>query len=118
MICLQGAPLGLMWFERALMKYLPFLIDVEDTAPFLAAPQLERDNVAYQALVHTTVLTAPDEGTIDALTQLYGLNLTECSQVIATPQNGDSAAASQKWFACLEQARMAEPLPACRIRFF
>lgn len=117
-ICLQGAPLGLMWFERALMKYLPFLIDVEDTAPFLAAPQLERDNVAYQALVHATVLTAPDEGAIEALTQLYGLNLTGCSQVIATPQNVDSAAASQKWSACLEQARMAEPLPACRIRFF
>lgn len=117
-VCLQGAPLNLMWFERALMKYLPFLLDVDEVVPFLAAPALERDNIAYQSLVHASVLTAPVEQTVPRLEALYGLNLSDCSQVVATPQGKDSAALSQDWYACLEQARMAEPLPACRIRFF
>lgn len=113
-ICLQGPPLGLGWFEQAIMKYLPYLIDLADAAPFLAAPQLERDNLAYQSLVHATVVTARTEAVLSAVATLYGLQLAECSHTLADPET----AAARSLFPTLLQARMPEPLPACRIRFF
>lgn len=117
-VCVQGAALTCKWFERTLMKYLPFLIDVDQTRPFLAAPELERDNAAYQSLVHATVVSAPDGAILAELEQLYGLDLGACSQVIAAPQPQDLSAASQKFYQSLLRARMEEALPACRIRFF
>ncbi len=117
-ICLQGAPLGLTWFEQAIMKYLPYLIDLVDTAPFLAAPQLERDNVAYQCLVHATVVTARDTGTLQGAAELYGLTLDECRQVLADPRPEERVPAARAFLATSMRARMAEALPACRIRFF
>lgn len=116
-LCLQGAATNLGWFERALMKYLPYVLDVEETAPFYAAPQLERDNVTYQSLVHATVISATDAQKIAQLEELYGLHLAGCSQVLAG-RPGESSAASLAFLDCLLRARLAEPLPACRIRFF
>lgn len=117
-ICLQGAALSCTWFEHTLMKYLPYIIDVDETSSFLAAPELERDNAAYQSLVHTTMLSAVDGAVLAELEQLYGLDLRACSQVIAARPLQEIAPASQEWYQCLLPARMEEALPACRIRFF
>ena len=118
-ICLQGAALTCKWFEPTLMKYLPFLVDVDQTGPFLAAPALEQGNAAYQTLVHATMLSVPDDSIWLELEELYGLSLAACSRVLTAPQEGEgTTAATQGFHQCLLQARMEEALPACRIRFF
>ena len=117
-ICLQGAALKCRWFERTLMKYQPFLIDVDQIGPFLAAPALEHNNTAYQSLVHATVVSAPAGSILAELEELYGLELSSCSQVFAAPQEQGNALNSQELYQCLLRVRMEEALPACRIRFF
>ena len=117
-ICLQGAALKCRWFERTLMKYQPFLIDVDQIGPFLAAPALEHNNTAYQSLVHATVVSAPVGSILVELEELYGLELSSCSQVFAAPQEQGNALNSQELYQCLLRVRMEEALPACRIRFF
>lgn len=110
-----------MWFERGIKGVLPYLIDIEDMAPFEAAPDPGKDNAVFQNLVHATWLTTPNHDLIHELETLYGLNLQTYSQEIitATPDQPDSGqtAILDAFLHSLLKIRTAEPIPACQIQF-
>lgn len=109
---LAAPPSGLMWFERSLMRCLPYVMDVTGLEAFARAPEPERDNRLFQSLVHAAALSTPDAAIVAGLERLYGLSLAGCSRVLAA----DSA--PEDLLSCLDSVRLAEALPACRIRFF
>ncbi|WP_146106442.1 glycosyltransferase [Desulfobulbus oralis] len=120
-VCLSSTSEPFMWFERGIKGMLPYLIDIEDLAPFEAAPDLGKDNAVFQNLVHATWLTSPNHDLIHELETLYGLNLQAYSQEIitATPDPPDSGqtAILDAFLHSLLKIRTAEPIPACQIQF-
>ncbi len=118
-IWLQGTLSRLGWFERLLMKYYPYLVDINDESVYLEAPEVGVENKIYQSLVHAAAFTTPEMGIAQRVEQLYSLDMTRYTRIVPSISAGQKIDEDilNTIMASLEQVKMEAPLPACRIQF-
>ena len=119
-IWLQGTLSRLGWFERLLMKYYPYLVDINDESVYVEAPEVGVENKIYQSLVHAAAFTVPEMGLAERVEQLYSLDITRYTKAvpsISAAGQGIDEATLETLLSSFAQAKMEAPLPACRIQF-